>query len=157
MSKSEKITQKLQAMLPEDDVCRDESYQGGVVFSARVPLGKLRDAFKEFDEAGYYLESIAALDFQDTFELVYHLNCYEPRARIAIRVPCGHDQSPATVSDIFPSALWQEREVRDFFGIQFTDSPDMRPLLLPEDADYYPLKKTFGMVHAYHKRDEIYG
>ena len=157
MSNREKITQKLQAMLPEDAVCKDESFQAGVAFSAQVPLARLRDAVKECDEAGYYLESITALDFQDTSELVYHLNCYEPRARIAIRVLCGHDQSPATVSDIYPSALWQEREVHDFYGILFEDSPDMRALLMPEDADYYPLKKTFGMVHAYHKRDEIYG
>lgn len=157
MSNREMITHKLQGMLPADDVCRDESCQAGVLFSAQVPLAKLRDAMKECDAAGYYLESITALDFEDTFELVYHLNCYEPRARVAVRVLCGHDQSPATVSDIFPSALWQEREVHDFFGIEFVDSPDMRPLLMPEDADCYPLRKTFGKVYAYHKRDEIYG
>jgi NADH-quinone oxidoreductase subunit C len=157
MAKSEVLTGKLQGILPEGAVSRDDSGRAGVIFSVQVPLGKLREAVQACDEAQYYLESITALDFQDTFELVYHMNCYEPRARIALRVLCGHDQSPSTVSDIFPSALWQEREVHEFYGIRFTDSPDMRPLLMPEDADYYPLRKTFGMVHAYHKREEIYG
>lgn len=157
MAKREVVTQKLQAMLPEDAVCKDDALKSGVIFSAQVPLGKLRDALKVCDETEYYLESVTALDFQDTFELVYHLNCYEAKSRIALRVLCGRDQSPHTVSDIFPSALWQEREVHEFFGISFAESPDMRPLLMPEDADYYPLKKTFGTVHAYHKREEIYG
>ncbi len=52
------------------------------------------------------------------------------------------------MSDIFPSALWLEREVHDFFGIAFGNHPDLRPLLLPEDADYHPLRKTFGKVYA---------
>jgi NADH-quinone oxidoreductase subunit C len=157
MAKCEVLTQKLQALLSEGAVSRDDTYKAGVIFSVQVPLGKLKEAVQVCEQAQYYLESLTALDFQDTFELVYHMNCYEPKARAALRVLCGHDQSPATVSDIFPSALWQEREVQEFFGIRFAGSPDMRPLLMPEDADYYPLKKTFGMVHAYHKREEIYG
>jgi len=157
MAAREELIKKIQALLPQDAVCRDDSYKAGVVFAAQAPLGKLREAIKLCEGCGYYLESITALDFQDTFELVYHLNCYEPTSRISLRVLFGHDQSPPTVSDIFASALWQEREVCEFFGIRFTDHPDLRPLLLPEDADFTPLRKTFGAVHAYHKREEIYG
>jgi len=157
MAKKDEIIQKLRTMLPEDAVCVDETYKAGVGFAARVGLGNLRAAAAAFNEAGFFLESLTGLDFKDTAELVYHFNCYEPMSRIAVRVLCGHDQVPPTLSDLFPSALWQEREIRDFFGIRFADSPDMRPLLLPEDADYHPLKKTFGVTHAYLKREEIYG
>lgn len=157
MAKKDEIIQKLRTMLPEDAVCADETYKAGVSFAAQVGLAKLRDAATAFNEAGFYVESVTALDFKDTAEIVYHFNCYEPQSRIAVRVLCGHDQAPPTLSDIFASALWQEREVHDFFGIRFTDSPDMRPLLLPEDADDRPLKKTFGVTHAYLKREEIYG
>jgi NADH-quinone oxidoreductase subunit C len=157
MAKKDEIVQKLRTMLPEDAVSADQAYKAGVVFSVRVDLAKLRDAASAFNEAGFYLESITGLDFKDTVELVYHFNCYEPKSRIAVRVLCGHDQTPKTLVDIFASAEWQEREVRDFFGIRFADNPDMRPLLLPEDADYHPLQKTFGIVHAYHTREEIYG
>jgi NADH-quinone oxidoreductase subunit C len=72
-------------------------------------------------------------------------------------VLCGHDQVPASICDIFRGAGWLEREVHDFFGISFSGNTDMRPLLLPEDADYHPLRKTFGKVSAYHKREEIHG
>lgn len=157
MAAREELIKKIEASLPQDAGCRDDSFKTGVIFAARTPLGKLREVMKLGEASGYYLESITALDFQDTFELVYHLNCYEPSSRISLRVLCGHDQSPPTVSDIFASALWQEREVSEFFGIRFADHPDLRPLLLPEDADFTPLRKTFGVVHAYHKREEIYG
>jgi NADH-quinone oxidoreductase subunit C len=157
MAKKDEIVQKLRTMLPEDATCVDEAYRAGVIVAAQVPVAKLRDAASACDEAGFFLESITALDFKDTAELVYHFNCYEPKSRLAVRVLCGHDQVPPTLSDMFPSAMWQEREVHDFFGIRFVDNPDLRPLLLPEDADYHPLKKTFGSINAYHKREEIYG
>ncbi|NTW34641.1 MAG: NADH-quinone oxidoreductase subunit C, partial [Syntrophobacteraceae bacterium] len=110
-----------------------------------------------FKETGFYLETMAALDFQDTQELVYHLNCYEPRARMSLRILVEHGANVPTASGVFAAADWLEREVREFYGIQFEGHPDPRNLLLPEDADYHPLKKDFGKVHAYRTREEIYG
>ena len=63
----------------------------------------------------------------------------------------------STIVDIFRGAGWLEREVHDFFGIEFAGNPDLRPLLLPEDADYHPLRKDFGKTGAYLKREDIYG
>jgi NADH-quinone oxidoreductase subunit C len=157
MAKKDDIVHKLRAMLPEGAVSMDDSYRTGACASIQVDLGKLRDAASAFNEAGFYLESQTALDFEDTAELVYHFNCYEPKSRIVMHVLCGHDQVPVTVSDMFATALWQEREIHEFFGISFAGLADQRPLLLPEDADYYPLKKTFGKVNAYLRREEIYG
>lgn len=157
MTQCSDVIEKLRDLLPESALSFDEAYRTGIALSARVPMDKLREAAVAFDAGGYYLESITGLDFLDTAELVYHLNCYEPRSRIALRVLCGYEQPPPTVSDIFHSALWLEREVHDFFGIAFGNHPDLRPLLLPEDADYHPLRKTFGKVSAYRERAEIYG
>jgi NADH-quinone oxidoreductase subunit C len=157
VAKKDDIIQKLLAVINEDAISVDMTYQSGVAVSVQVPANNLRDAARACDVMGFYLESITGLDFQDTAELVYHLNCYEPKSRIVLRTLCEHSQSPPTISDIYLSALWLEREVHEFFGISFTDHPDLRPLLLPEDADYYPLRKTFGKTHAYHERKEIYG
>jgi NADH-quinone oxidoreductase subunit C len=158
MAKKDEIIEKLRSMLPEESICVDEAYQSGVALSAQVPVGRLRDAANACEASGLYLESITGLDFQDTAELVYHLNFYEPKSRIALRILLALDQKALpTVSDIFPAALWLEREVHEFFGILFTDHPDLRPLLLPEDADYHPLRKTFGKVNAYRERKAIYG
>jgi len=157
MAKKDDIVQKLRAMLPEGAVSMDDSYRTGACASIQVELGMLRDVVSAFNEAGFYLESETALDFEDTAELVYHFNCYELKSRVVMHVLCGHDQVAPTVSDLFATASWQEREIHEFFGIRFADNPDLRRLLLPEDADYYPLKKTFGNVHAYLRREEIYG
>lgn len=158
MSKKNEIAQKLKTMLPGDAVCMDEAYKRGIAFSAQVASEKLRDVMTVCQEAWYFLESAAGLDFEDTLEVVYHLGCYEPGSRIALRVLCGHDQPDIpTVSDIFPAALWLEREIHEFFDIRFIGHPDLKPLLLPEDADYHPLRKNFGQVCAYRRREEIYG
>ncbi len=157
MANKEEIIAKVTAMFPPDAVCRDDAYRSGVVFSATVPLERLREVLGVFRDGGFYLESMTALDFQDTGELVYHLNGYEPTSRMVVRTLAGEGTAVPTVSDLFPTADWQEREIREFFGIQFKDHPDPRNLLLPEDADYHPLKKTFGSVNAYRRREEIYG
>jgi NADH-quinone oxidoreductase subunit C len=157
MAKKDEIIRKLKETLAEDAFYIDEKYRAGTAFSVQLPEKKLHEAAIACEATGLYLESITGLDFLDTAELVYHLNCYEPWSRIALRVVCGHEQTVVTVSDIFPSALWLEREVHDFFGISFTGHPDLRPLLLPEDADYHPLRKTFGKIYAYREREEIYG
>jgi len=157
MASKEEVLQKLRSMLPEEALRSDEQYRTGTAFSAKVSITKLRDVAGACQATGYYLESITGLDFQDTAELVYHLNCYEPKSRLALRVLRGHHEPVPTLSDIFPSALWLEREVSEFFGVSFKGHPDPRPLILPEDADYHPLQKTFGQVHAYRERKEIYG
>lgn len=157
MAKKDEMIKKLRALLADDAVCVDEEYRAGVVLAAQVPAEKVREVLSACKETGYYLESLAALDFRDTAELVYHLNCYEAKSRLALRVLCALDQSVPTATDIYAAASWLEREVHEFYGIGFAENPDLRPLLMPEDADFYPLQKTYGKVHAYHKRDEIYG
>ncbi|MFZ2446523.1 MAG: NADH-quinone oxidoreductase subunit C [Syntrophobacteraceae bacterium] len=147
----------LMEKFPEASVRPDETGKTGCRWSVRVPISGIREAAKAFDGAGFFLETITGLDFEDTLELVYHFNRYEAGSRVAVRVLCGRDQSPDSISDIFRGAGWLEREVHDFFGISFTGSPDMRPLLLPEDADYHPLRKNFGKAGAYLKREDIYG
>ena len=135
----------------------DTTGQAGVRWSIVVPLSAIRNAAMLLDGAGYFLETLTGLDFEDTLELVYHFNQYAPRSRVAVRVPCGHDQSPDSIYDIFSAAGWLEREVHEFFGVEFKGNPDLRPLLLPEDTDSHPLRKSFGKAVVYHKRESIYG
>jgi NADH-quinone oxidoreductase subunit C len=155
--KAKEMERVMLLMFPDAPLERDETGLTGAQWSIIVPASSIRDAAKAFDGAGFFLESLTALDFEDTFELVYHFNYYEPGSRVVVRAPCGHDQVPPSICDVYRGAIWLEREVHDFFGIKFSGNPDMRPLLLPEDADYHPLRKTFGKVSAYHKRKMIYG
>jgi hypothetical protein len=59
-----------------------------------------------------------------------------------VRLPAA-DARIATVSDIWPSAGWPEREVFDLFGITFEGHPDLRRVLMPEDWEGHPLRKDY--------------
>lgn len=77
-------------------------------------------------------------------EVVYDYVHFGTGRRVTVRasVPRELPELP-TVSMIYPAAEWHEREARDFFGLAFVGHPDPTPLLLPEDADFHPLRKDF--------------
>jgi NADH-quinone oxidoreductase subunit C len=93
------------------------------------------------------LAEVTAIDFwprEPRFEIVYILVSLEHRMRIRIKVRlAGADAHLATVSDLWPSANWLEREIWDMFGIVFDGHPDPRRLLMPEDWEGYPLRKDY--------------
>ena len=95
-------------------------------------------------DAGCYLESFTAVDFPEAFDLVYHFASFEELCRTAVHVPLGKKKGMYTISQIYPGADWYEREVFDLFGIHFFNHPNLKRLLLPEDADFHPLLKDFG-------------
>lgn len=76
------------------------------------------------------------------FTLVYHLLSYERNADVRLKVPLkGEDPSVRTVTDIWPSANWYEREVWDMFGIRFENHPNLRRILMPTTWEGHPLRK----------------
>ena len=83
------------------------------------------------------------------FEIVYLLVCLgagagAPARRLRLKVALA-DESAAvpTVSGVWPSANWAEREVFDLFGIQFEGHPDLRRVLMPDDWEGHPLRKDY--------------
>ena len=93
---------------------------------------------------GCFLESFTAVDLRETFDLVYHFASFDELCRTAVHVPLGKKKGVPTISHIYPGADWYEREVFDLFGIHFFNHPNLKRLLLPEDADFHPLLKDFG-------------
>lgn len=80
----------------------------------------------------------------DDLEAIYDFNRYDSLFRVAVRTRVSRDNPEIpTISHIYPAAHWHEREARDFFGFTFVGHPYMVPLLLPEDADFHPLRKDF--------------
>jgi NADH-quinone oxidoreductase subunit C len=65
------------------------------------------------------------------------------RLRVKVRVPGGDEVLVPSVSSVWPAAAWSEREAYDLFGIHFSDNPDMRRILMPEDWEGYPLRKDY--------------
>jgi NADH-quinone oxidoreductase subunit C len=100
-------------------------------------------------DAGCFLESFTAVDLVESFDLVYHFASFDELCRTVVHVPLGKKKGMYTISQIYPGADWYEREVFDLFGIHFFNHPNLKRLLLPEDADFHPLLKDFqaGQSH----------
>lgn len=78
------------------------------------------------------------------YTLVYHLLSFESAGRLRLKVPLhGTDPALSTVTEIWPSANWYEREVHDMFGIRFDGHPGLKPLLLPPGWEGHPLRKGY--------------
>jgi NADH-quinone oxidoreductase subunit C len=78
------------------------------------------------------------------FELNYHLVSIPLRHKVRLRVRLsGDDPVVDSLVPVWPGANWLEREIFDLFGIRFTDHPDLRRILLPEDWEGHPLRKDY--------------
>lgn len=126
-----------------------------------VPVCRyLRD---DSDLAFDFLSSVTGVDRQNLpdrtprFEVAYHLYSIQFKRRLRLKVRVNEGEAVPSVTGVWESANWHEREVFDLFGIPFDNHPDLRRLLLPEDADFHPLRKDFGKVHGVRSTDEIYG
>ncbi len=77
------------------------------------------------------------------FTLVYHLLAFEPATRMRVKVPLSGTQPVAeSVTDLWPSAAWYEREAFDLMGIGFEGHPHLRRLIMPPDWEGHPLRKN---------------
>jgi NADH-quinone oxidoreductase subunit C len=79
------------------------------------------------------------------FFVVYLLHSIKYNNRLRIKVPVAEGAAIDTVSDIWRAADWMEREVYDMFGIGFSNHPDLRRILLPDDFIGHPLRKEFPL------------
>ncbi|MGB2927576.1 MAG: NADH-quinone oxidoreductase subunit B/C/D [Desulfobacterales bacterium] len=77
------------------------------------------------------------------YSLVYSLLSFEPPRRMRLKVPLwGDDPITQSITDIWPSANWYEREVFDMFGIRFEGHENLRRILMPHDWEGHPLRKS---------------
>jgi NADH-quinone oxidoreductase subunit C len=94
-----------------------------------------------------YLSDITTVDrfpIEPRFEINYHLVSLDrqERLRLKVRLP-GADPVLPTVTLVWPTANWHERENYDLFGIRFDGHPDLRRILMPDDWEGFPLRKDY--------------
>jgi NADH-quinone oxidoreductase subunit C len=78
------------------------------------------------------------------FDVVYNLYSISKNERVRLKAAAG-EEGIESVTGVWPSANWMEREVYDLFGVRFRGHPDMRRLLLPQDWDGHPLRKDYPL------------
>ena len=94
-----------------------------------------------------FLEDVTCVDWypsEPRFEVVYHLLSMTKKERVRLKVKlAGAQPTVPSITSVWPSANFPEREVFDLFGIHFEDHPYLRRLLMPEDWEGHPLRKDF--------------
>src|SRR5690606_4745486 len=118
-------------------------------------------AFLLRDTEGYYfdfLSNISAVDYypEQKFSVVYHLASIPYQTQLTLKVEIENDRQPdnlpvvPSVSAVWRTADWHEREAFDLMGIFFNGHPDLRRILLPDDWQGYPLRKDYEDAETYH-------
>ncbi|MBL8150410.1 MAG: NADH-quinone oxidoreductase subunit C [Blastocatellia bacterium] len=86
------------------------------------------------------------VDESPRFEVIYQLLSLQNRCRLRLKVRLDEeDCRVSTVSNIWKTANWHERETYDLLGIEFDGHPDLRKILTPEDLEGHPLRKDFPL------------
>tara|TARA_Y100000992_G_scaffold292050_1_gene249118 strand:- start:711 stop:1301 length:591 start_codon:yes stop_codon:yes gene_type:complete len=95
------------------------------------------------------LIDITAVDYpenENRFKLIYFLLSHENNLRINIEFYIKENDLVSSITSIFPSANWMEREVFDMYGISFNDHPDLRRILTDYNFSGHPLRKDFPLT-----------
>lgn len=96
-----------------------------------------------------FLSDVAGVDYypqEPRFGLAYHLYSmiHNRSLRLKILLP-GDEPVAPSVTSVYPAANWQEREYYDLLGITFTNHPDLRRILMPDDWQGHPLRKDYPL------------
>ena len=95
------------------------------------------------------LIDIAGIDYPENekrFQLVYLFLSHEKNIRIKLSIKFDINQTIPSITKIFPSANWMEREVFDMYGIKFKNHPDLRRILTDYNFKGHPLRKDFPLT-----------
>ena len=151
MEFKELLLQKIKDNLPGCEVTSSK-YLGELTLSfSKKDIVKISELLKSDLQLSFNLcEDITAIDWSrsvNRFTVVYHI--FSMNNKFRIRLKCDVDENDCTidsVSSVWKTADWEERETYDMYGIHFNNHPDLRRMYMPEDFEYYPLRKEFPLM-----------
>lgn len=93
-------------------------------------------------------EDVTAIDWakrKNRFTVVYHIYSLKNKFRLRLKVNL-EGETAESVTSVWASANWYERETFDMFGLKFNNHPDLRRVYMPEEFEYHPLRKEFPLL-----------
>ena len=150
-SPKESIEQKLKDKFSQENFIFSEHRNELTISLDKKNIVSLCKYLKEDEELSFKLcEDITAVDWaerKNRFTVVYHIYSLKMNFRLALKANVDEsDCKIDSVSSIWKTANWQERETYDMYGIHFNNHPDLRRMYMPEEFEYHPLRKEFPLM-----------
>ena len=120
--------------------------EGGEWTTVQVPVSAWKQVAQKLfaDQQLDFLFCVTCVDWKTHLSMVYHLRSTITDATLVLKVQLNNDQPEIdTVSDIWRTAEFHEREAYEMFGVTFIGHPDLRKLILPDDFEGFPMRKNF--------------
>jgi len=143
-----RVVEKLQERIP-GSVLGSAEFRGDLTVTVRrEDIARAGGILKTDPELAFDMViDVLGVDMyrqEERFEVVYNLYSLRNREYVRLKVLVDEqDLRVPTVTGIWPGANWHERETYDMFGIVFTGHPDLRRLYMPDEFEYFPLRKDF--------------
>jgi len=140
----EELVEKIIQLIPEAQI--SDNVKITEVIVPKDKLHTLAKNLKENEDTRFdYLYCVTGVDWSDKFSVVYHLTSTKFNHSVVIKAYISDRENPEidSLSDIWRTAEYHEREIFDLFGIRFNNHPDLRRLFLDDDWKGYPLRKDF--------------
>lgn len=142
---NEAIQQLITSWFPNVEFTNENNPYVNVTVTAE-DLHPLMTKLKEDTDTNFdYLFCLTGIDWGKELGVIYHLESTKHRHIIVVRVKTSDRENPNfdTVSNIWQTANFHEREAYDFFGIKFNNHPNLKRLFLTDEWDGFPMRKDY--------------
>lgn len=145
------VLEKLKAAFPQGIEGSDEFRNDLTVRVRKQDIVRVCEFLKNDPELGFdMLIDLCGADMyrpEERFEVIYNLYSVKNKKYLRLKVAVNEsDCMVDTVCNVWAAANWHERETYDMYGITFRGHPDLRRMYMPEDYEYFPLRKDFPLM-----------
>jgi NADH:ubiquinone oxidoreductase subunit C len=141
----EELKYRIKNLVPESEVLDDKNFLTFTV--AKESFFQLCTSLKEDKDLAFdYLFNLSGVDWESKLMVVYHLRSTKHNHEIVVKTSTNDRENPEidSICGLWKTAEFLEREVYDFFGIKFTNHPDLRRLFLDETRiEGFPFRKDY--------------
>jgi len=144
------ILEKLNSQFPQGILSSSTFRNDLTVLVKKDDIVRICDLLKNDPDLSFdMLIDLCGVDMyrpDDRFEVVYILYSLKNKNYLRLKVTADEGEKVPTVSVVWSAANWHERETFDMYGIVFEGHPDLRRMYMPEDYEYYPLRKDYPLM-----------